>query len=175
MITIVSEIMDLDEIDIDEENVRLFCKSDSTISLSEISQRVRRGSFFIKWDPSLDIPKPLKKMRKDRLNLSQNDFSALEYQLYCCRILPIKKNYLYTYGARKVQLKNDVYEKLIRYLDVWQVYNMCIWRHHNTKMTLPDADMICMFNLPAKEMEEETEPQVKKMTQMAINENYTFL
>lgn len=174
MILIVSEIMDLDEMDIDEDNVRLFCKSDSTISFSAISQRVRRGSFFIKWDPSLDIPKPLKKLRKDRLNLSQNDFSALEYQLYCCRILPIKKNCIYMYGARNVHLKNDVYEKLIRYLDVWQVYNMCIWRHHNTTMTLPDDDMILMFNLPAKEMEEEAEHQVKKMTQIAINENYTL-
>ena len=165
--------MDLDEMDIDEEIVRLFCKSDSTISFSEISQRVRRGSFFIKWDPSLDIPESLKKMRKDRLNLSQNEFSALEYQLYCCRILLKKKNFVYTYAARNVQLKNDVYEKLIRYLDVWQVYNMCIWRHHNTTMTFPDDDMILMFNLP-KEMEEETEPQVKKMTQMTINENYTL-
>lgn len=80
---------------------------------------------------------------------------------------------MYLYGARIVHLKNDVYEKLIRYLDVWQVYNMCIWRHHNTTMTLPDDDMICMFNLPAKEMEEEAE-QLKKMTQMTINENYTL-
>lgn len=168
--TIVSEIMD--KMDIDVDNVRLFCQSDSTMSISEISQRVRRGSFFIKWDPSLDIPKPLKKMRKDRLNLSQNEFSALEYQLYCCRILPIKKNYMYLYGARNVHLKNDVYEKLIRYLDVWQVYNMCIWRHHSTTMTMPDEEMIRMFNLPAKEMEEETEHQVKKMTQITINETY---
>ena len=177
MITIVSYCfrnMDVDEMDIDEDNIRLFCKSDSTISFSEISQRVRRGSFFIKWDPSLDIPESLQKMRKDRLNLSQNEFSALEYQLYCCRILLQKKNYLYTYGARNVQLENDVYEKLIRYLDVWQVYNMCIWRHHNTTMTLPDDDMILMFNLPAKEMEEEEEHQVKKMTQIRINENYTL-
>lgn len=166
--------MDLDEMDIDEADVRLFSQSDSTISISEISHRVRRGSFFIKWDPSLDIPKSLKKMRKDRLNLSQNEFSALEYQLYCCGILPIKKNYMYTYGARNVHLKNDVYEKLIRYLDVWQVYNMCIWRHHNTTLTFPDEDMILMFNLPAKDMEEETERQVKKMTQMTINDNYTL-
>ncbi len=81
---------------------------------------------------------------------------------------------MYTYGARNVHLKNDVYEKLIRYLDVWQVYNMCIWRHHNTTLTFPDEDMILMFNLPAKDMEEETERQVKKMTQMTINDNYTL-
>ena len=172
MITIVSEIMDLDEMDIDEDHVRLFCQSDSTISISEISQKVRRGSFFIKWDPSLKVPKPLKKMRKDRLNLSQNDFSALEYQLYCCRILLSKKDCVYTYGARNVHLKNDVYEKLIRYLDVWQVYNMCIWRHHNLTMTMPNDDMKSMFTSPAKDMEEETERQVKRMTQITINENY---
>jgi len=41
-------------------------------------------------------------------------------------------------------------------------------------MTFPDDDMICMFASPSKEMEEETERQVKKMTQIAINENYTL-
>lgn len=184
MITIVVlQIMDKDtyiniylnggRIDDDEES-RIFCNSDSTISISEISQKFRRGSFFIKWDPSLVVPKSLKKMRKDRLNLSQNDFCALEYQLYCCGILSPRKNFMYMYGARNVQLKNEVYEKLIRFLDVWQVYNMCIWRHYNLTMTMPDNDMITMFNLSAKEMEKETGHQVKKMTQMAINDNYTL-
>ena len=143
--------------------------SSSTVSFSDIKNQVRRGSFFLHWDDALEISPDLKKLKKHRLGLSQNDFSALEYQLYCCRCIHAKENTLYTYAARHVQLGNDVYIKLIRYLSVEKVLYLCIWRWHNVSLlTIPSSDMVRMFET-RHTVKESDEKVVLKETQIKIN------
>lgn len=128
----------------------------------------------ITWDRSLDIPTQLKKLEKSRLGLSQNDFRALEYQLYCCRSLREKKFFTYKYAARNVQLDNEVYIKLIKYLSVRQVLHLLIWRYHNLTMPTPSETMRIMFVSPIRDMEEEMEKQVKTVTTLKVNKEYTL-
>ena len=160
--------------DLESCNCRTYNSSSSTVSFLNIRNQVRRGSFFLYWDDALEIPPKLKTMQKYRLGLSQNDFSMLEYQLYCCRCINAKKNLLYTYAARYVQLSNDVYIKLIRYLSLEKVLHLCIWRWHNTSLlTMPSSDMICMFETRHTEKERD-EKIVLKQTQIKINNRYTL-
>ena len=96
--------------------------SDSTESLSRRkSQKTRRRSFFIAWDLALEIPPPLKKLQKIRLGVSQEQFSQLEYQLYCIGCVTSKENRDYTYAARTVELPNTVYIPLQRFLPFYKL------------------------------------------------------
>ena len=83
----------MDKCSWEDEKPRIYnslSESNSTVSLTHISKKVRRGSFFLYWDPALDITPRLARMEKSRLCLSQNQFSALEYQLYSSRCLKVK-------------------------------------------------------------------------------------
>lgn len=163
-----------DYLDYVDKNTPTYDRSNSTISFSHISKKLRRGSFFVHWDPVLEITPRLKKLEKSRLCLSQNEFSALEYQLYASRCLKPKKNQVYTYAGRTVEFQNDVYIKLLRYINVWNMLNLCIWRYHNEFMKIPSDEMIALFNT-TYELEDEVEERVvtKKM-EIKINDKYTL-
>lgn len=156
-----------------DNKTRTYEQSNSTISFSHISKKLRRGSFFVHWDSALDITPQLKKLEKSRLCLSQTDFSALEYQLYSSWCLTVKQDRVYTYAARHVEFNNVVYTKLIRYLNVWNVLNLCIWRYHNTTETVPSAEFVALFER-SYELEDDINPLVIKQMTIKINNKYTL-
>ena len=163
----------VDYINDDNDKKRNYERSNSTISFTNISKKIRRGSFFLHWDSSLQVTNKLKKLEKSRLCLSQNDFSALEYQLYSSRCLLAKKDKIYTYAGRNVTFNNDVYIKLIRYMTVWNVLNLCIWRYHNEIDTVPSEEMQDLFDT-MYEVEDDQPSLVVKETAIKLTDNYTL-
>ena len=166
----------MDKCSWEDEKPRIYnslSESNSTVSLTHISKKIRRGSFFLYWDPALDITPRLARMEKSRLCLSQNQFSALEYQLYSSRCLKVKKDRVYTYAALIVEFNNDVYIKLIRYLSVWNVLHLCIWRHHNKTMTMPSDELVALFER-SYHVQSSDKKLVIKQTQIKINKKYTL-
>ena len=160
----------------DNNNKRTYEESNSTMSfdsLTQISKKIRRGSFFIHWDAALEITPQLKNLEKSRLCLSQNEFSALEYQLYSSRCLLAKENEVYTYGSCNVEFDNDVYIKLIRYLSVWNVLNLCIWRYHNeTEMEIPSEEFEALFERSYVLEDFDQDSSVIKRTNIKITDKY---
>lgn len=163
----------VDYINDDDDKKRNYERSNSTISFTNMSKKIRRGSFFLQWDSSLQVTDKLKRLEKSRLCLSQNDFSALEYQLYSSRCLVAKKDKIYTYAGRNVTFNNDVYIKLIRYLTVWNVLNLCIWRYHNEIDTVPSEGMQDLFDT-MYEVEDDQPSLVVKETTIKLTDNYTL-
>jgi len=158
--------MELDEMSIDE----IFSGSDST--LEDDTKRTR--DFDICWDKALEIPTKLKSgLRKHRLHLSQNDFYALEYQLYSSGCLETKHNDIYTYGARTIDIQNnDVYVKLIHYLDVWKAMHLLIWRYKNQTTSFPTDNLSILFET-AYDLQEDERTETKER-QLKLNDNYTL-
>ena len=155
----------------EDEKPRIYnslSESNSTVSLTHISKKIRRGSFFLYWDPALDITPRLARMEKSRLCLSQNQFSALEYQLYSSRCLKVKTDRVYTHAALIVEFNNDVYIKLIRYLSVWNVLHLCIWRHCNKTMTMPSDELVSLFERSYHVQSSDKKLVIKQM-QIKIN------
>ena len=163
----------VDYINDDDDKKRNYERSNSTISITNISKKIRRGSFFLHWDSTLQVTDELKKLEKSRLCLSQNDFCALEYQLYTSRCLLAKKDKVYTYAGRNVTFNNDVYIKLIRYMTVWNVLNLCIWRYHNEIDTVPSEEMQDLFDT-MYEVEDDQPSLVVKETAIKLTDNYTL-
>ena len=164
-------------LDRDDAKARDNNNNDNHVHTATIEQENNYGRTpltSLKWDQSLDIPTQLKKLKTCKLGLSQNDFRALEYQLYCCRFFREKKNGTYKDAARIVQLDNEVYIKLIKHLSARQVLHLLIWRYHNLTMPAPSETMRIMFVSPIRDMEEEREKQVKTVTQLKINKKYTL-
>jgi hypothetical protein len=121
----------------------------------------------------LEIPNPLKTLQKWRLELSQNDFAALEYQLYISGCVRAKENGLYSYAARTIDIQNnDVYVKLIHYLDVWKAMHLLIWRHKNQTISFPTDDLSILFET-AYDLQED-KPVETKERQLKINDDYTL-
>ena len=163
----------VDYINDDDDKKRNYERSNSTISFTNMSKKIRRGSFFLHWDSTLQVTDELKKLEKSRLCLSQNDFCALEYQLYTSRCLLAKKDKVYTYAGRNVTFNNDVYIKLIRYMTVWNVLNLCIWRYHNEIDAVPSEEMQDLFDT-TYEVEDDQPSLVVKETAIKITDNYTL-
>ena len=129
---------------------------------------------MVYWDNSLKIPLLLKKLKKSNLILAQNDFSALEYQLFCSRCVMPKENKDYFYAARTLDLKNDVYVKLIRYLTVWNVLHLLIWRFYNVELTLPCDSLKILFEKQYTVQDSDEDKGVIKQTKMKINEHHVI-
>lgn len=131
-------------------------ESNSTISFSEVREVVRRRSFWVTWDPSLDIPKQLKKMRKFRLCLSMEEFARLEYQLYITGCVAPNPKYqpAYNFPAIKIDLnadkskekKNHFYVKLLRYISVFDASKLLTWVHFNKSMSHPTIELEALFS-----------------------------
>jgi len=149
--------------------------SDSTESQPRRnSQKKRRSSFFIAWDSALEIPPLLKRLQKFRLRISQDEFSQLEYQLYCTGCVKRKENCVYTYAATTVDLPNSVYILLQRYLPFYALLILCMWRYQNLTETIPSDLLSQVIVENFSTMDEEDEDGVIKGTQIKLNERHTI-
>lgn len=149
--------------------------SESTVSQNgRQAQRRRRSSFFIFWDNSLEIPSGLKKLRKHRLELSQQDFALLEYQLYCTGCVTSSSNMQYTHPAVTVNLPNRVYIRLQRYLPFYKLLKLCMWRYLNLTETVPSDMLSQIFQQDMADMDEEDEDGVIQTKNITLNDKHTI-
>ena len=126
------------------------------------------------WDIALEIPTALKKLQKFRLGVSQEQFSQLEYQLYCVGCVTTKENQNYTYAARTVELPNTVYIPLQRYIPFYKLLFLCMWRHLNKKETIPSSTFTEMLEEDTSIMDEEDEEGVIKGTRIRLNAKHVI-
>ncbi|MAD26048.1 MAG: hypothetical protein CMO44_17975 [Verrucomicrobiales bacterium] len=152
---------------------RSYEKADAE-SMSSILKKIRRKSYGIKWDKSIEVPCDLKKLYKSRLSLNQTQFSGLESQLYITNCVHQKKNEKYKYPADTYEFPNDAYVKLVRYLSLTNLLHLCIWKFFNKYMAKPNKKLRDLFlkQYAAEEMEATFE--VYKFTAVKINEIHTI-
>lgn len=147
--------------------------SDSTESRSRRkSQKTRRRSFFLLWDEAIEIPPALKKLKKSRLGVSQDEFSQLEYQLHCMKCVTTKKDRSYTYAARTVDLPTSVYISLQRYIPFYKLLFLCIWRYQNKQETIPSFTLSQLLTEDMSQMDAEDEDGVIRATRIRLNEKH---
>ena len=106
---------------------------------------MRRNSVSIKWSETVKIPEKLSKLQKWRLGITPEIFLKLEGQLYLTNTLKEKDGCKYQLVPSITNIKADVYVKLVRYLDVYQVIRLLIWRHYNRVETLPLQSLFVLF------------------------------
>lgn len=147
--------------------------SDSTTSVSRRkSQKTRRRSFFLLWDDAVEIPSALKKLKKSRLGVSQDEFSQLEYQLHCIGCVTTKDGKDYTYAARTVDLPSSVYISLQRYIPFYKLLFLCMWRYQNKQETIPSFTLEQLLTEDMSEMDAEDEDGVIRATRIRLNEKH---
>lgn len=147
--------------------------SDSTTSVSRRkSQKTRRRSFFLLWDDAIQIPPALKKLKKSRLGVSQDEFSQLEYQLHCMKCVTTKKDRSYTYAARTVDLPTSVYISLQRYIPFYKLLFLCMWRHQNKQETIPSSTLLQLLEEDMSVLDAEDEDGVVKATRIRLNKKH---
>ena len=155
--------------------------SSGSSTISELGDRIRRHSYFIQWNNAIEVPTRLKKLEKHRLALSQSEFFELEYQLYTTKIISSKKKKQYIYAATTVDLNqgrkqneiNQMYVKLIRYINVFDVLRLCTWVHFNKSMAIPSVELERFFANKMPDMVENTNLVIKSTT-IKINDTYTL-
>ena len=111
----------------------------------------------IKWDDSLEPTELLKKLRKDRLGVSQLIFDHLQYQLYVTNILKLKikkdrqgKDRLYFYPAVIAStvgvIRDDAYIRIIQKLTAEEACKLLIFRFYNLSQPFPSNELVKLFN-----------------------------
>lgn len=113
--------------------------------LEEGVKAVRRNSVGIKWSDSVKVPENLSKLQKWRLGITPDTFLKLEGQLYFTNTLKEKEGYDYQVVPSITDISNFVYIKLVRYLDVYQVMRLLIWRHFNHEQLIPMDSLLDLF------------------------------
>lgn len=122
--------------------------SESTLSVK--SNTARRRSFWIYWERFYVVNNKLKRLKKVRLGLGQDDFTLLQYQLYCSNILKLKDIGDKDFEMPKTstcKLKNSVYIVLQRYLTYPGMLRLYIFKYFNTYMDVPTSLLKRFLNL----------------------------
>lgn len=113
--------------------------------LKEGVKAVRRNSVGIKWSETLEVPETLSKLQKWRLGITPDVFLKLEGQLYLTNTLKEKDGCEYQLVPSITDISNFVYIKLVRYLDVYQLMRLLIWRHFNLEQLIPMDSLLDLF------------------------------
>ena len=132
--------------------------------LKEGVKAVRRNSVGIKWSETIEVPEKLSKLQKWRLGITPDVFLKLEGQLYLTNTLKEKDGCEYQLVPSITDISNFVYIKLVRYLDVYQVMRLMIWRHFNYEELIPSDSLLHLFEKEASLYEQINKPTIENAT-----------
>ena len=125
---------------------------------------VRRNSVGIKWSETVKVPEKLSKLQKWRLGITPDIFLKLEGQLFFTNILKEKEGCEYQLVPSITDISNFVYIKLVRYLDVYQLMHLLIWRHFNHEQLIPMDSLLDLFEKDSSLYEEINKPTIENNT-----------
>ncbi len=132
--------------------------------LKEGVKAVRRNSVGIKWSETIEVPEKLSKLQKWRLGITPDIFLKLEGQLYFTNILKEKEGCEYQVVPSITDISNFVYIKLVRYLDVYQLMRLLIWRHFNHEQLIPMDSMLDLFEKDSSLYEQINKQNIENTT-----------
>lgn len=148
-----------------EKRPRIFEKQQSPGKfLKEGVKAVRRNSVGIKWSETVEVPEKLSKLQKWRLGITPDVFLKLEAQLYLTNTLKEKDGCEYQLVPSITDISNFVYIKLVRYLDVYQLMRLLIWRHFNHEQLIPMDSLLDLFEKDTSLYEQINKPAIENTT-----------
>ncbi len=84
---------------------------------------------LLRWDKTLEPNVSLKKLRKDRLDISQQQFDHIQYQLYIIGCLTVKEGHTYDYPSSTsvhLDIPDKTYIHICKHLCISNIYKFLI-------------------------------------------------